>query len=240
MSKVSIVLPEAVEIDASVPFNAEEWHAFKREVEAMGQESVSLLSIESTFPWIDVVPFDVKSYGLLSSVQSLLEREFPHHGAAFNFMMSALPVPGVFDSTLGSALKNHSIQYWAFVDRRSNDVVATVGVYLTEVDWQESLWGGWLVVAPQYRKQKLGQLVIDFARVVCELYGQFHGQKVVRLLSSDEPHVAAARYCYEKCGFVEAKRFSNPYVPNANVLIYELKMTGLTEFLLGGRLLKSA
>jgi GNAT superfamily N-acetyltransferase len=240
MSKLSIVLPEAIEIDSSASFSAEEWKYFKREMEVVGEESASLLSIDSLFPWLEVVAFNATSYDLLNQVQSLLESEFPHHGAAFHFMMSSLPVPGVYDSTLGTALKNHSIQYWVFRDRRTNDVVATVGVYLTEADWRESLWGGWLVVAPKYRKQRVGQLVIDFAVVVCEIFGEIHGQKAIRLISSDEPHVAAARYCYDKCGFVEIRRFANPYVQDANVLIYELKLIGLQQFLLGCNQLKAA
>jgi GNAT superfamily N-acetyltransferase len=168
-----------------------------------------------------VEPITHKNIAIIEHVDKLIEREFPKHGAPLHFLLSTLPVAGAYDPLLEDNLYNNCLQYWAFLDKNSSTCAATCGIFLMQKDHENTLWAGWLVLAPEFRKQGLGKQLIAFVLDFCKEYGNIHGHSTLQFLTSDEPHVQSARNLYALIGSKEARSFPNPYVPGSNAIVMQ-------------------
>jgi GNAT superfamily N-acetyltransferase len=221
MTVTAITLPEALCLNIAAPFSEKIWFEYRAEAQSLTQQVMQTKLLPSLTARFDFVPFTSQTLHLLTDVNALLEQEFPRHGAAMHFLLSTLPLPGLFDPILKAHAYHNCLQYWVCVDKQNNKTVGTVGVFLGNDDHERSIWGGWLAVDREYRSHGIGMGLIEFAVGFGQIYGEKHGQKYIRLLTSDEPHVAKARELYKAWNGYEVQRFPNPYVPGATAIVIE-------------------
>jgi len=93
------------------------------------------------------------------------------------------------------------LAYWVAVDDASEEVVGLVGLYTEEDDDEDMVWLGWFCVDPDYRGQKIGAMLLEFAINQAREQGKKH----LYLYTTDDQEYTTARSLYEKKGFVNYK-----------------------------------
>ncbi len=221
MPIITLTMPDALTIDTDAPFDEKIWATFKREAVAAACDVLKSPFFDALQSHFDVAPITAKNHNLLASVDKLIEREFPKHGAPLHFLLSTLPLGGGYDPLLQDHLFHNCLQYWAFIDKNNQVCVGTCGIFLMSTNHAEALWAGWLVLDPSLRKQGTGKHLVDFVLAVSKVYGSAHGQTKLRFLTSNEKHVEAARHLYRAIGSQVIHSFPNPYVPGTEAMIME-------------------
>jgi hypothetical protein len=221
MNLTTITLPEVLSLKTDAPFSEKIWSDYRAEALLLTPKVVQTKLLPSLAERFDFVPFTSQTHHLLTNVNALLEREFPRHGAAMHFLLSTLPLPGLFDPIMQAHAYHNCLQYWVCVDKQNGRTVGTVGAFLSNTDHERNIWGGWLAVDREYRSYGIGMGLIEFVVGFGQLFGEKHGQKYMRILTSDEPHVAKARELYKAWRCIEVGRFPNPYIPGATAIIME-------------------
>lgn len=93
------------------------------------------------------------------------------------------------------------LTYWVAIDELTKKLVGLVGLYTEYGDNDDMIWLGWFCVDPDYRGQKLGAMLLEFAID----RAREHGKSFLHLYTTDEPEYSAARALYGKRGFVKYK-----------------------------------
>jgi GNAT superfamily N-acetyltransferase len=224
MNVTAITLPEVLCLKTDADFSEKIWLEYRAEALALTPKVIQTKLLPSLTERFDFVPFTTQTHHMLSDVNSLLEQEFPRHGAAMHFLLSTLPLRGLFDPILNAHAYHNCLQYWVCIDKQNGKGIGTVGAFLGSPDHERNVWGGWLAVDREYRNFGIGMGLIEFVVGFGQLYGEKHGQKYIRLLTSDEPHVAKARELYKAWRCREVQRFPNPYIPGATAIVMETEL----------------
>jgi GNAT superfamily N-acetyltransferase len=90
------------------------------------------------------------------------------------------------------------IDFWIAIDRDSERVVGTSGLYMDMHDEREAAWMEWFCVDPAYRGQGIGALLLD--KAIAEATAR--GKTFLRLYTSDEGGPTLAQGMYLERGFV--------------------------------------
>jgi ribosomal protein S18 acetylase RimI-like enzyme len=97
-------------------------------------------------------------------------------------------------------LKTQNIPcYWVYI--KDNKVTGIVGLYEMP-HGKEACWLGWFCVDPNYRRQGIGSLLLDYAIGVARK----RNKKYLRLYTTTDPNEADAQILYEKKGFKITKQ----------------------------------
>ena len=93
------------------------------------------------------------------------------------------------------------LTYWVATDELMERVAGLVGLYTECGDNDDMIWLGWFCVDPEYRGQKIGEKLLEFAIE----QAKEQGKKYLHLYTTDDPEYAVARTLYRKKGFVNYK-----------------------------------
>jgi len=108
------------------------------------------------------------------------------------------------------------LAYWVAMDEMKKNVAGLVGLYTEVGDSHDVVWLGWFCVDPDYRGQKIGTMLLEFAIE----QAREQGKKYLYLYTTEDPEYSAARALYEKRGFVN-------YKVEGEVLYYKLDIEGV-------------
>lgn len=214
-------MPPKLAIETTTKFDELIWNAFKKEIAEIAIETLKQPQLAHLASHFDAEAITNGNLALIEHADTLLEREFPQHGAAAHFLLSTLPIPGLYDPIVEDHTHHNCLQYFAFIKKNTHTCLATCGFYMLNKDCHDALWSGWLVLDPAFRSQGFGKGMMIFCMEVFRAYGKKHGQKKLRFLTSNEPHVQAARSLYNAFGARELKCFPNPYTPGYDAVILE-------------------
>ncbi len=98
-------------------------------------------------------------------------------------------------------IKAANLEY--FVALADSKIVGTTGLYNLTDDPSDVMWVGWYCVAPDYRSQGIGKVLLDFT--INEARGR--GKKRLRLYTSTRPEEENAQKVYEHNGFWKQTNF---------------------------------
>jgi GNAT superfamily N-acetyltransferase len=222
-------MPEVLLLESSVDFSSDIWLQFKRESLEISERIIRENRAGELTTAFDVLPITPETRHLIPIAEPVVEREFPRHGASMHFLLSTLPLPGIYDPILKDHAFHNSLQYWVLLDKQSRTCAGTCGIVKGTKDHADSLWAGWMVLAPEYRNRGLGRGLVMFTVAFSQLYGARHGQRLLKCVTSDEPHVKPARTLYASFGARETASFPNPYVPGHNAIIVEYTLPPLPQ-----------
>ena len=143
---------------------------------------------------IEIVPVTDKTIG---EALSLVHRIFPHPSEEEDpdlwFKMSLEPENYSEQMRENGA---RDVRYFVAVDKKTNKVVGTTGLYHLNEDPPGTIWLGWYCVDPEFRRRGIGrsilQWTIDKARS--------EGESTLRLYTPPEEDVDA-QIVYDKFGF---------------------------------------
>ena len=143
---------------------------------------------------IEIVPVTDKTVG---EALSLIHGIFPHPSEEENpdlwFQMSLEPEKYSEQMRKNGA---RDVRYFTVIDRQTNQVIGTTGLYHLNEDPDGTVWLGWYCVDPKFQGKGIGkqilQWTIDKARS--------EGESILRLYTSPEES-PVAQLVYDKFGF---------------------------------------
>jgi GNAT superfamily N-acetyltransferase len=217
----SLTMPDELSIHSDAHFDINIWRNFKHESQNIASAVARSQHCAKLAKEFDIVPVTEDNLHILPQVDILLEKEFPRHGGAAHFLLSTLPFRGIYEPTLRDQVFHNCVQYVAFLEKGSGHCVATCGLYLMSKDYFDVVWGGWLVLAQEYRNRGFGRGIIEYCIAFYRGYAERNGQTKLHILTTDEPHVEAARSLYAMHGAQEIYSEPHPYVNGRSIVILE-------------------
>ncbi len=94
--------------------------------------------------------------------------------------------------------RTRTLLYWVAVEKETNKVVGTTGIYERVGDPLDLCWLGWYCVDPAYRGHGIGKQLLDFTLD----YARSNGMKKMMLYTSTDPAEHRAYEMYTRRGFV--------------------------------------
>lgn len=143
---------------------------------------------------IEIVPVTDKTVG---KALSLIHRLFPNpteeESPDLWFKMSLEPEKYSKEMRENGA---RDVRYFVAIDKKTNKIISTTGLYHLNEDPSGTVWLGWYCVDPKFQGQGIGrevlQWTIDKART--------EGESVLRLYTSPKES-PVAQIVYDKFGF---------------------------------------
>lgn len=158
----------------------------------------------------------------LRGTLSVLDKVFGHNQKDKEMYHNAFP--GSLDREqykllFGKKEKPTYLQYYVTIDKGSNKVVGTTGLYAYTGDSNKRFGTGWFCVDPTYRGKGIGKLLLDFTIDKARKLKR----KILHLWTSMDPIEQTANKMYEKRGFVITKRERLPD-QQSDIIYMELKL----------------
>ncbi len=164
------------------------------------------------------------SYETVDRAINLVDRIFPYQinsqteNAGIVFRAS-LEKNNSFNRNLFEKMQITDANYWVAIDPNSKKVVGTTGLYSYREDEAQAYWLGYTCVDPDFRGQRIGSKLVDFAIAKARQ----SGKQFLRLYTSTYPDQAVAQILYDKRGFRITKE-ENIEESNFKTIYRELKL----------------
>ncbi|MGA9382412.1 MAG: GNAT family N-acetyltransferase [Phormidium sp.] len=165
---------------------------------------------------MDIKPL---SYQTLEPAIALVDKIFPYQqdtmyeNASVAFRAS-LEKNNPTSRSLLNQMQITEANYWVAIDEKSGKVTGTTGLYSYAEDEAEAYWLGFTCVNPDFRGQKIGAKLVDFAIEKA----RSADKKFLRLYTSNSPDQAVAQILYENRGLriigeeqIEGSKFKKIY-----------------------------
>ncbi|MFB2838215.1 GNAT family N-acetyltransferase [Floridanema evergladense] len=165
---------------------------------------------------MDIKPL---SYQTLEEAIALVDKIFPYQkdsmyeNARIAFSAS-LEKNNPLSKSLLEQMQIMEANYWVSIDENLGKVIGTTGLYTYAEDEAEAYWLGYTCVDPDFRGQRIGAKLVDFAIEKA----REAGKKFLRLYTSTFPDQAVAQILYEKRGLriigeeqIEGSKFKKIY-----------------------------
>ena len=94
--------------------------------------------------------------------------------------------------------RTRKFQYWVAVEKETDKVVGTTGIYERVCDSLDLCWLAWYCVDPEYRGRGIGALLLGFTLD----WARCKGMKKMMLYTSTDPAEHRAHEMYIRRGFV--------------------------------------
>ncbi len=224
MSLLTISMLDKLSVETDAPFDINIWKQFRAECAIISEDVIATQTSLNAPKAFDIVPITENNRHIIAQVDILLEKEFPKHGGALCFLLSTIPFPGLYDPLAQDHVFHNCLQYWAFVDKKTQACVGTCGVFLMNKNHKDVIGGGWLALSQEYRGHGLGRSMLEFVTTFSKIFATRNGQKTLECNTSDEPHVQSARQLYKSIGAKEVSFTPNPYVPGSYAIHVELDL----------------